>query len=235
MADFVLLHGAWQGAWVWRKVVPSLWSRGHRVFAVTLTGVGDRFHQRTPEIRLSTHIEDVAAVLEVEELTRVILVGHSYGGLLITAVADRMPERIAHLVYLDAIVPRSGESWASFHDEAIRTKRREGIARDGVMAAPPAETFGLTGEDAAWVDRRQRPHPAGPYEDPLHFSEDRVGRLPRTFIDCTSPALPSIAAARKRVRSEPNWRVVEIATGHDAMISAAGPLLEVLESVAEST
>lgn len=235
MADFVLVHGAWQGAWVWRKVVPSLWSRGHRVFAVTLTGVGDRFHQRTPEIRLSTHIEDVAAVLEVEELTRVILVGHSYGGLLITAVADRMPERVAHLVYLDAIVPHDGESWASFHDEAIRTKRREGIARDGVMAAPPAETFGLTGEDAAWVDRRQRPHPAGPYEDPLHFSEERVGRLPRTFIDCTSPALPSIAVARKRVRSEPNWRVVEIATGHDAMISAPGPLLEVLESVAQST
>lgn len=231
MADYVLVHGAWQGSWCWRKIVPPLWAKGHRVFAVTLTGVGERSHHLSPSIRLATHIDDVAAVIETEELTRVVLVGHSYGGLLITAVADRYPDRIAHLVYLDAIAPRTGESWSSFHDETTRKVRREGIARDGAMPPLSASAYGLTGEDAAWVDRRQRPHPGGVYEDALHFDEARVANLPRTFVDCTSPALPTIDRSRARVRSEPGWRVTEIATGHDAMISAPSRLLEVLEGL----
>jgi pimeloyl-ACP methyl ester carboxylesterase len=234
MADFVLVHGAWQGSWCWRKILPPLWAAGHRVFALTLTGVGERSHQLSWSIRLATHIEDVAAVIEAEELTRVILVGHSYGGLLITAVADRYPERIAHLVYLDAIVPRSGESWSSFHDESTRKVRREGIARNGAMPPLPASTYGLIGEDAAWVDRRQRPHPGGVYEDALHFDEVRVARIPRTFVDCTDPALPTIDRARQRVRSDQGWRVVEIETGHDAMISAPSHLLEILGDASAS-
>jgi pimeloyl-ACP methyl ester carboxylesterase len=198
---------------------------------VTLSGVGERAQQLSPSIRLATHIDDVAAVIETEELTRVVLVGHSYGGLLITAVADRQPHHIAHLVYLDAIVPHSGESWASFHDEPTRRARREGIARDGAMPPLPASAYGLTGEDAAWVDRRQRPHPGGVYEDALHFDEARVARIPRTFVDCTSPALPTIDRSRARVRSEPGWRIVEIPTGHDAMISASSRLVDVLAAL----
>ena len=229
MTDFVLVHGAWHGAWCWKNILPSLWAKGHRAFPVTLTGVGDREHLMSPTIRLATHIDDVAAVIETEELKRVVLVGHSYGGLLITAVADRFAERVVRLVYLDAIVPHSGESWSSSHDESARQARRAGIARDGVIPPPPASAFGLTGEDAAWVDRRQRPHPGGVYEDVLQFDEARVASLPRTFVDCTSPALPAIEKARQRVRSEPGWQVIEIATGHDPMISAPARLLEVLE------
>ena len=231
MADIVLVHGAWQGSWCWRKVLPTLRAKGHRVFAVTLTGVGERAHHLAPSIRLATHIDDVVAVIETEELTRIMLVGHSYGGLLITAVADRYQERIACLVYLDAIVPRSGESWSSFHDESTRKTRREGIARDGAMPPLPAFTDGLTGEDAAWVDRRQRPHPGAVYEDALHFDEARVASLLRIFVDCTSPALPTIDRSRQRVRSEPGWKVVEIPTGHDAMISAPSRLMEVLDAL----
>ena len=231
MVDIVLVHGAWQGSWCWRKVLPALWARGHRVFAVTLTGVGDREHQMSASIRLTTHIQDVAAVIETEELGRVVLVGHSYAGVLITAVADRYPEKMAHLVYLDAIVPHSGECWASLHDEATRQTRRAAIARDGVIPPPPASAFGLAGEDAAWVDRRQRPHPGGVYEDVLHFDEARVAGLPRTFIDCTSPALPTVDRSRQRVRSEPGWRVVEIATGHAAMVSASARLVEIIDEV----
>jgi len=182
----------------------------------------------SPSIRLATHIEDVAAVIETEELARVVLVGHSYGGLLITAVADRYPDRMAHLVYFDAIVPRSGESWSSFHDESTRQVRRAGIARDGAMPPLPSSAFGLLGEDAAWVNRRQRPHPGGVYEDALHFDEARVASIPRTFVSCTDPALPTVDKSRRRVRSEPGWRVIEIATGHDAMISAPLELVEVL-------
>jgi pimeloyl-ACP methyl ester carboxylesterase len=235
MADFVLVHGAWHGSWCWRKVLPVLWAKGHRAFAVTLTGLGERAHLMSPSIRLATHIDDAAAVIESEELTRVVLVGHSYAGMVITAVADRYPDRIGHMVYLDAIVPHSGESWSSFHDESARAARRASIARDGVLAPPAASAFGLTGEDAAWVDRRQRPQPGGVYEDVLHFDEARLARLPRTFVDCTAPALPAIDKSRKRVRSEPAWQVLEIATGHDSMISAPSQLIEILEQAASST
>lgn len=234
MTDFVLVHGAWHGAWCWRKILPSLWSAGHRAFAVTLTGLGDREHLMSPAIPLATHIEDVAAVIETEELTRLVLVGHSYAGLLITAVADRYAERVVRLVYLDAIVPRSGESWSSSHDESARQARRAVIARDGVLPPPPASAYGLTGEDAAWVDRRQRPHPGAPYEEVLHFDEARVAGLARTFVDCTSPALPAIETSRRRVRSEPGWQLVEIATGHDPMISAPAQLLGILEQAGRS-
>ena len=234
MTDFVLVHGAWHGAWCWKKILPSLWAKGHRAFPVTLTGVGDREHLMSPTIRLATHIDDVAAVIETEELKRVVLVGHSYGGLLITAVADRFAERVVRLVYLDAIVPHSGESWSSSHDESARQARRAGIARDGVIPPPPASAFGLTGEDAAWVDRRQRPHPGAVYEDVLHFDEARVASLARTFVDCTSPALPTIEKSRQRVRSEPGWQAIEIATGHDPMISAPAQLLDILEQAGRS-
>jgi pimeloyl-ACP methyl ester carboxylesterase len=235
MTDFVLVHGAWHGAWCWRRILPSLWAKGHRAFAVTLTGVGEREHLMSRSIRLATHIDDVAAVIETEELARVVLVGHSYAGLLITAVADRYPERMVRLVYVDAIVPRSGESWSSSHDETARQARRAGIARDGVIPPPPASAFGLAGEDAAWVDRRQRPHPGGVYDDVLQFDEARVANLPRTFVDCTSPALPAIAKARQRVRSEPGWQVTEIPTGHDPMISAPTQLLDILEQAGRSS
>jgi pimeloyl-ACP methyl ester carboxylesterase len=234
MTDFVLVHGAWHGAWCWRKVLPSLWAKGDRAFAVTLTGVGEREHLMSSSIRLATHIDDVASVIETEELARLVLVGHSYAGLLITAVADRYAERIVRLVYLDAIIPRSGESWSSSHDESARQARRADIARDGVIKPPPASAFGLTGEDAAWVDRRQRPQPGGVYDDVLQFDEARVASLSRTFVDCTSPALPAIEKSRQRVRSEPGWQVIEIATGHDPMISAPTQLLGILDQAGRS-
>jgi pimeloyl-ACP methyl ester carboxylesterase len=226
MADFVLVPGAWHGAWCWQRILPGLWRAGHRAFAVTLTGVGERARQLSPAIRLRDHADDVAAVLEAEELERVILVGHSYGGMVITAVADRMPQRIGRLVYLDAVVPDPGESWSSGHPEAVRSARREAIARSGTV--PPADPaqFGLHGEEAAWLQRRQTPQPGGVYDDPLPFDAARIEALPRTFIDCTEPALPTIAEMRRRVRSRPGWQVIEIATGHDAMVSAPQALLQ---------
>lgn len=112
-----------------------------------------------------------------------------------------------------------------------RKVHRKGIARLGAMRPLPASAYGLTGEDAAWVDRRQRPHPGGVYEDGLHFDEVRVASIPRTFVDCTSPALATIDRSRQRVRSESGWRVVEIATGHDAMISAPSRLVDILDAL----
>ena len=233
MANFVLVHGAWHGAWCWKRVLPGLWAAGHRAWAVTLTGVGERAHLLSPSVTLETHIADVAAVIEAEELDRVVLVGHSYGGIVVTGVADRLAPRIAHLVYLDAVVPEPGESWSSGHAPETQASRRAAIAATGTL--PPADpaAFGLTGEDAAWVARRQTPQPGGVYDAPLHFDAQRLAALPRTFVDCTDPALPTIDASRRRARAQGGWRVVEIATGHDPMISAPEELLRVLLAVAD--
>lgn len=220
MSDFVLVHGAWHGAWCWKRVLPSLWAAGHRAFAVSLSGVGERAHQLSPDIRLATHIADVRAVIEAEELHQAILVGHSYAGMVITGVADLVHERLAALVYLDAVVPLSGESWSSRHAPETQAQRRAAIAEQGCIPAAPPSLFGLEADDADWVARRQTPHPGGVYDDPLHFDEARWARLPRHFIDCTQPALATIAVARQRVREQPGWQLREIATGHDAMVSA---------------
>jgi len=233
MADFVLVHGAWQGAWCWQKIVPPLWAAGHRVFAVTLTGLGERAHLLSNAITLDTHVTDVVKAIEAEELPDPILVGHSYGGVVITGAADRLAQRPRHLVYLDAMVLRPGESWSSTHTPELQAARRQAIAEHG-GTLPPADpaAYGLTGADHAWVARRQTPQPGGVYDAPLNFDPHKLQALPRTFIDCTAPALPTIAASRQRVRSEPGWSVVEIATGHDAMVSAPQPLLDVLLALA---
>jgi pimeloyl-ACP methyl ester carboxylesterase len=237
MTDFVLVHGAWHGAWCWRHVQAPLCAAGHRVFAVTLSGVGERAHLGPQGITLATHVQDVAAVIEAEELRDAVLVGHSYAGMVITGVADRLagaPSRpLACLAYLDAVVPRPGESWSSTHDAETQRDRRAAIARAGVIA-PPADlsNFGLVGEARDWVARHLTPQPGGVYDAPLQFDAARVASLRRVFIDCNAPALATIATSRERVRTEPGWTVVEIATGHDAMASASQALARALLELA---
>ncbi len=234
MAAFVLVHGAWHGAWCWARVMPALRTAGHGAFAVTLTGVGERAHLLARDISLETHVTDVVNLVTCEELVDVVLVGHSYGGLPITGAADRLlarqPGVVKHLVYLDAVVPHPGECWATHHDaELVAQRVAQSVAHPhGALPPPDAALFGLTGADCDWVNRRQTPHPFGQYREPLQFDAARVSALPRTFIDCTTPAWPSIAPMRQRVRSEPGWRVRELATGHDAMVSAAGALARLL-------
>jgi pimeloyl-ACP methyl ester carboxylesterase len=230
MTDFVLVQGAWHGAWCWKRVLPALWATGHRAFTVPLAGVGERSHLLSPAITLDTHIADVQAVIAAEELQGAVLVGHSYAGMVITGVADRLADAgaLARLVYLDAVVPRPGESWSSGHTPETQAQRRRAIAEHGALPPPDPAIFGLAGDDKAWVARRQTPQPGGVYDVPLAFDPERVARWPRTFIDCTSPALPTIDESRRRVRAEAGWDVVGIATGHDAMISAPQALVDTL-------
>lgn len=234
MAAFVLVHGAWHGAWCWSRVLPPLRAAGHAVHTVSLTGTGERAHLLHRGITLDTHVADVINTIACEELDEVVLVGHSYAGLVITAAADRLlaqqPTQLRHLVYIDAVVPHPGESWSTHHAPELVTSRLAAAAAHPLGALPPpdAALFGLTGADCDWVNRRQTPHPFGQYQEPLSFDAARIAQLPRTFIDCTSPAWPSIAPMRQRVRSEPGWRVQELATGHDAMVSAPGPLARLL-------
>ena len=230
MSDFVLVHGAWHGAWCWKRVLPVLWRSGHRAFAVSLTGVGERAHLLSSDIRLQTHIDDVTAVIESEELQGAVLVGHSYAGMIITGVADQMKDasRLKKLIYLDAVVPHPGECWSSTHSAENQAARRGAIAGSGTLPPPSPDVYGLHGEDADWVARRQTPHPGAVYDDPLHFDPQRVARFSRRFIDCTDPALATIAASRLRARQTPGWSVTEIASGHDPMISAPAALVAAL-------
>jgi len=240
MANFVLVHGAWHGAWCWRRVVAPLTAQGHRVHAVTLTGVGDRAHLLSSLITLETHIADVADTIATEELQDVVLAVHSYAGMLGTAIADRMPERLRHLVYVDAVVPKPGESWSSSHSSATREARLAAAQGSPDYSFPPPDpqVYGLEGEDHAWVQRRQKPHPGHTYLAPLQFDPQRVAGVPRTFVDCTRPALGTIAVIRQRVRDPDYWegawtggagmRVVELETGHDPMVSAPRDLARIL-------
>lgn len=233
-AAIVLVHGAWHGAWCWRRLLPLLRGSGVQAHAVTLTGVGERAHLLSPSVDLHTHIQDVVGLIEAEELQRVVLVGHSYAGMVVTGVADRLqrehPGTLAHLVYLDASVPRPGESWSSPHPEATRQGRIEAAQPSGGLSFPPpdAQVFGLEGADREWVNRRQTPQPFSVYQQVLDFDAARVAAVPRSFIDCTSPALATIAPSRQRVRSEPGWQVMELATGHDPMVSEPQALADLL-------
>lgn len=235
--SIVLVHGSWHGAWCWRRVLPLLRAAGAEAHAVTLTGVGERAHLMSPAIGLPTHVQDVIGLIEAEELQRVVLVGHSYAGMVITGVADRLqrerPGVLAHLVYLDAALPYPGDSWSSHHNAETKAARIAAAQPSGGLHFPPpdASVFGLEGADRDWVNRRQTPQPFRLYQEPLDFDAGAVARLPRTFIDCTSPALATIAPARVRVRREPGWRLIEMATGHDPMVSdpqgLAGHLLTI--------
>lgn len=240
MANFVLVHGAWHGGWCWRRVVQALVSQGHRAHAVTLTGVGERAHLMSSAITLETHISDVQQAIEAEELDDVVLAVHSYAGMIGTAIADRQPQRLKHLVYVDAVVPRPGESWGGTHASAVREARLAAATAspDYSFPAPDPSVFGLAGADLEWVRRRQTPHPGHPYLAALQFDPKRVAGVPRTFIDCTRPALGTIDAIRPRVRDPRYWdgawqdgggvRIVELQTGHDPMISAPGDLTRIL-------
>ena len=242
MAHFVLVHGAWHGAWCWRDVTEALIRQGHRAHAVTLTGVGERAHLLKPDITLQTHIQDVMSAIEHEEMHNVILAVHSYAGMIGTGVADRMTDRLSHLVYVDAVVPKPGEAWGGTHSRATQESRLKAAEASPFYAflPPGASLFGLDGQQADWVNRRQTPHPAKPYTEPLDFSVERVASLPRTFVSCTQPTLATIDAIRPRVTDPRFWdgrwlpgsRVIEMATGHDPMVSDPQGLTQILMTCA---
>ena len=213
MATFVLVHGAWSGSYRWRKIRPLLWSKGHEVYTPSLTGLGERRHLAGPHVNLSTHIEDVANVLFYEDLRDVVLVGHSYGGMVVTGVADRMPERIAHLVYLDAFLPNDGESLYSLGGgRAPETEDWQ---------VPPIERRFATPEEEAWNSARRGPQSRACFEEAVRLSvplEEQAFTL--TYIKATGDARPADGRrsgfweAADRTRDDQRWRYREIDCGH---------------------
>ena len=232
MATFVIVHGAWSGGHAWRWVRPLLRAAGHDVVTPSLTGLGNRAHLATPTTDLDTHIADVDAVLHYEDLSDVLLVGHSYGGMVIAGVADHVPERIGRLVYLDADVPLEGESMMD-HVPADERAGYEEAARahgDGWRVPPPFPDPlppGLPAE-VVWTVSRMAPHPLATMTQPLHLEHGNAD-LPRTFVLCTegkeNEFEPPYVA---RVRSDPSWRFVELAANHVAHVTAPEKLTATL-------
>ncbi len=231
---FVLVHGAWHGGWCWRDVADLLRARGHRVFAPTLTGLGERRHLLGPDNSLSTFVADMAGVIEAEELEDIVLVGHSHGGAVISGVADAMPERIRALVYLDATILKNGESAFGVLPAEVVAERRRKVAEAGGIAMPVPEVtaFGVPVDHprADWVRRRLTPHPVGSYESPLALSHPVGNGVPCTYISCTDPLYLPMEPARAYAR-QAGWTFIEMPTGHDAMVLEPEALAWLLEGV----
>jgi pimeloyl-ACP methyl ester carboxylesterase len=256
MADILLVHGAWHGAWCWRRVLPLLWAAGHRPHAVTLTGLGERRRELSRDVTLATHIDDVRTAIAVEEMDPVVLVGHSYAGMVITGAAAGVPTvatdgaaaagspsgttasrpTVERLIYLDAFVPAPGESWSSGQDaETVRARTVAADANGGALPPPDPAVFGLAGADRDWVARQQTPHPFAPFREPLAFDAARWRAIPRSFIDCIEPSLATIAASRRRVRQQGDWDLHELKAGHDPMIEVPEQLVALLDRIVRSS
>ncbi len=238
MANFVLIHGAWHGGWCWKNVAGSLRAAGHDVFTPTLTGLGERAHLLSPDIGLETHIRDVIGVLEYEDLQDVILVGHSYGAMVISGVAEKCTDRLKHLVYVDAFVPSDGQWMAQYFSPAAVESFKERSLREGKgygIPPPPAEMFGITSqEDLAWVRPRLGLQPRKSFYDPIHLSNPMISQMPHTYIYCKYPG-SLVEQTANQIRADKNWQYMELVSGHDAMIVEAEKLAALLLSIAATS
>ncbi|MCV2489226.1 alpha/beta hydrolase [Geodermatophilus sp. YIM 151500] len=239
MATFVIVHGAWSGAHAWRWVRPLLRDAGHEVFTPSLTGLGERAHLAHPGIDLDTHVEDVVAVLRYEDLRDVVLVGHSYGGMVISGVADRERDRLAQLVYLDADVPLDGQSEFDLlePEEAAEYAAAARSRGDGWRIPPPFPDPLPPGLPAAvaWTVARMVPHPLRTLTQPLHLVDDAAVEPPRTYVLCSEGKHGQpVPAYVQRISADPQWRVIEVEAGHAAHVTAPEALVGTLVEIATS-
>jgi pimeloyl-ACP methyl ester carboxylesterase len=223
-ATFVLVHGAWHGGWCWRGVADRLSARGHYVVAPTLSGVGERAHLASDAINLTTQINDVIGEIRWKDLDRVVLVGHSYGGMVITGVAEQLHERIAALVYLDAFLPTDGQSAGDVLGGATWTER----------LVPPisATAFGVNAHDRAWVDAKMTPHPVGCFTEKLKVSGAYQQVAKKLYVRASGFANPAFDSALARCRADQRWQTRVMNCGHDIMVDQPAELSALLERLA---
>ena len=234
MSTFLLVHGAWHGGWCYRRVAQALRSNGHAVFTPTYTGLGERAHLYDPSINLDTHVQDIANVIKWEDLDDFVLVGHSYGGMVITCVADLMPERIHKLVYLDAFVPENGQCLFDFQPDEIRAQReQEAAARNNGIMPVPAEAFHVNPADIDWVNSKTVLHPIHTMDQPVRLTGglDRLHRK-RVFIWAAGYPEGPFRPFYERLKTDPNWETYKIACGHEIMVDRPQELTQILEEIA---
>lgn len=225
------------GGWFWGRVAPLLRKSGHEVYTPTLTGLGERSHLATPEVGLGTHAQDLEAVLYYEDLHDVVLVGHSYGGMVITALAERAPERLAHLVYFDAFVPLDGENMTDLMGPDMTSAFQDMVETEGAgsrLPLPfPLEAYGfLSPEDLAWMNPRMSDQPWTTAVEPVAVRNRAAAAIPRSFVECTRLATGLMAQSAQRARSA-GWRVYPLDLPHAAPVTAPGAVADLLESIAK--
>ncbi|WP_424631129.1 alpha/beta fold hydrolase [Bradyrhizobium sp. SYSU BS000235] len=227
---FVLVHGAWHGGWCWRHVADLLEKKGHKVFAPTLTGLGERSHLLTKDVNVSTHVTDIVNVLKWEDLKDVVLVGHSYGGLVISGVAEQAGDRISSIIFLDAFLPENGDSLLEKSSPAFKSAIEAALGRnEASFKAPPAAAFGVTDEkDQAWVNSKTTPQPIGTYGEKATYTGGRDKIAKKAYIRAEGYKSPTFDANVAKVKSKPDWKLAEMKTGHDVMVIAPDQLVTML-------
>ena len=223
---FVLVHGAWHGGWCWRRVADELTAKGHKVFAPTLSGLCERSHLLGDSVNLTTHVNDIANEIRWKDLEDIVLVGHSYGGMVITGVAEQVLANIASIVYLDAFLPNDGQSVADIVGDQTPALTAPGIA------ALPAAAFNVNSADAAWVDGKMTPQPVATFTERLRVSGAFARVRRKAFIGVTIGESPFFQAVADRYAANSDWRVRTIDCGHDAMIDKPKELAAMLEELA---
>jgi pimeloyl-ACP methyl ester carboxylesterase len=228
---FLVCHGAWGGGWSWKKMHPLMQAAGHRLVTPTYTGLGERVHLANPSIDLETHIRDILNVIQYEDLRDVALVCHSYGGMVATAVADRAPDRIARLIYLDAFVPKDGQSLLDLNEPARQRMLDSAKAGDGWRVPPLPTPPDTTPADLEWLGARRVDMPIKCFETKLKLQHGEPS-LPRSYIYATrrSPA-DTFGQFAKRARSEPGWNYHEIDASHSPAVTAPEALMALLQKI----
>lgn len=238
MTSFVLVHGAWHGSWCWKRVRRSLQAKGHDVFTPTLTGVAERSHLLSRNVDLETHILDVVNLIRWEELSDIVLCGHSYGGCVISGVAERVPDRIRSLVYLDAFVLEDGENLLQYVPEGQRNQLLEatGSVGEGWKVPPiPAEVFNVNTNDCEWVNRQCTMQPIETFQQHIKLGSAIENIKNVTFILATgfvegSPFPPFYEKAKAK-----SWKTLTIGCGHDVMLDRPEELTRLLLDAAETS
>jgi len=232
MTTYVLVHGAWHGGWCWRRVRTRLQAAGHEVHAPTLTGLGERAHLTSPQVGLSTHVDDVLGLLACEDLHDVVLCGHSYGGMVITGVAAVAADRLKSLVYLDAMVPEPGQSAFDLLAPERADSFRRSAREDGNgwrMAPVKAAQFGVTDpDDAAWVDGLCVPMAIRAFEEPLPKDSDARTVARRVYILAGAYNPSTFQGIYAGLKDDPDWVSHVLPTGHDAMVTMPEELSRLL-------
>jgi pimeloyl-ACP methyl ester carboxylesterase len=226
---FVLVHGAWHGGWCWQRVADRLRASAHVVFTPTLTGLGERSHLLRRDIDLRVHVADVANLIKWERLKDVVLCGHSYGGFVISGVAEQAADVIRSIVFLDAFLPNNGDTIQDITGPAVQDAIRGAVQRGDPGVPPrPAAAFAVNEADQAWVDALCVPQPIGTFTSPIALTgaRDRIAR--KTYIRAKSYANPAFDRAFAAVQSERAWRSYEVPCGHDVMVDMPERLSELL-------
>ena len=234
MATILIIHGAWSAGWAWKKMRPRLRALGHEVFTPTCTGLGERAHLAHPDVSLDTHIDDMLAVLEYEDLHDVMLVGHSYGGMVATGVADRAAARLQQLVYLDAFVPADGQSAFDLSPATARERNLEPARSEGEGWLLPANPMppDTSAEDLAWAMPRRRMQPLQAFATPVRLS-GAVETLPRSYIYCMRSGPGDVFRPfAEHAKASAQWRYFELDASHNPHLTMPDTLAALLHRIA---